>query len=97
MTTWVVLFDDTPGMLVHRKKHGAAHIEYLEANAGKIKVGGGLRPSPDAPFCGGLWIVESDDYDEVVDLVLNDPYFSPEHRRFRIMAWGKAIDKPVMI
>lgn len=97
MTRWAVIFEDTPGMLVHRKKFGKDHIEYLMANADKILVGGGLRPFPDAPFAGGLWIVETPEYDDVVELVLNDPYFNPDHRRFKIFAWGKAIDKPVTL
>lgn len=97
MARWVVVFDDTPGMLVHRQKFRDEHIEYLKEKAGKILVGGGLRPAPDAPFVGGLWIVEADDYDTVNSLVLQDPYFNPEHRRYHIFAWGKAIDQPVTI
>ncbi|MGB3313140.1 MAG: YciI family protein [Albidovulum sp.] len=97
MTRWVVIFDDTPGMLVHRREFGAAHIDYLERHSDRILVGGGLRPVPDAPFVGGMWIVEAGTYDEVVDLVLNDPYFIPDHRRFRILAWGKAIDREVVL
>ena len=97
MTRWVVLFDDTPGMLVHRRKFGKEHIEYLEKNADRILVGGGLRAVPDAPFVGGLWIVEADSYDDVNTLVLEDPYFNADHRRYKILFWGKAIDKPVTI
>ena len=97
MTRWVVVFDDTPGMLVHRKKYGKKHIEYLTKNADKILIGGGLRPVPDAPFVGGIWIVEAAEYDDVIDLVLKDPYFCPEHRSFKIFFWGKAIEKEVVI
>ncbi|MXN65089.1 hypothetical protein GR183_09235 [Stappia sp. GBMRC 2046] len=97
MTRWAVVFEDTPGMLVHRRKFGGEHIAYLEKNSDKILVGGGLRPVPDAPFVGGLWIVEAETYDEVVQLVLEDPYFCPDHRRFKIFFWGKAIDKEVTI
>jgi len=97
MPLWIVKFDDTPAMLKHRKQHGARHIEYLKAHADKILVGGGLRAAPEAPFVGGLWIVDAESHDEVLDLVLADPYFAPEHRRFEILAWGKAIDVPVTI
>lgn len=97
MTRWVVIFDDTPGMLVHRRKFGAEHIAFLNRYSDKILIGGGLRPTTEAPFVGGLWIVEADTYDEVVNLVLEDPYFCPDHRRFEIMFWGKAIDKEVVI
>lgn len=97
MTRWVVMFDDTPAMLEHRKQYGKEHIAYLRLHSDKILVGGGLRPVPDAPFCGGLWIVEASTHDDVLQLVLNDPYFNPAHRRFDIFAWGKAIDKPATI
>src|SRR5262245_41840681 len=97
MSRWVVLFDDTPAMLNVRKERAAKHVEYLEKNATRILIGGGLRPVPNAPFVGGLWIVEADTYEEVLELVLHDPYFCPEHRKFRILAWGKAIDKMVSI
>jgi len=97
MSRWVVIFDDTPGMLVHRREFGDKHIAYLEQNADQILVGGGLRPIPGAPFVGGLWIVEAESHDDVVNLVLEDPYFCPEHRRFNIFSWGKAIEKEVVV
>ena len=98
MSHWIVLFSDTPAMLRHRKKHGAAHIDYLKANADAIITGGGFRAAPDAPFEGGMWIVNQLlSYDAVVDLVMNDPYYHPEARRFQIKFWGKAIDAPVTV
>lgn len=97
MTRWAVIFDDTPGMLPVRKARGGEHIAYLKKHADRILIGGGLRPVPDAPYMGGLWIVEPETYDEVVDLVLKDPYFCPEHRKFRILAWGKALDLEVTL
>ena len=97
MTRWVVVFNDTPGMLDHRKQFGREHIAYLEKHSKRILSGGGLRAAPEAPFCGGLWIVEAPTHHDVVELVTNDPYFNPSHRRFEIFAWGKAIDKEVLI
>jgi uncharacterized protein YciI len=94
---WVVLFDDTPGMIPFRKKWRAEHVAYLEKNTNQILIGGGLRSMPDAPFVGGLWIVEADTYEEVVDLVLGDPYFNPDHRRFQILYWGKPLDRDVVL
>ena len=97
MARWVVIFDDTPGMIPFRKTKRAEHVAYLEKNSDKILVGGGLRPVPEAPFVGGLWIVDAGTHDEVVDLVLNDPYFNPDHRRFSILFWGKPLDRDVVI
>jgi len=97
LARWAVIFEDTPAMLLHRKEHGAAHIAYLEANADKILIGGGLRAAADAPFEGGLWIVDAESHGEVVALVVNDPYFNPQHRRFTIQWWGKALDHEVIL
>ena len=97
MTRWVVIFEDTPGMLAVRKEHGAEHIAYLEKHSKSILIGGGLRHIPESPYVGGLWIVEAVKYDDVVALVVNDPYFAPEHRSFKILSWGKAIERDVVI
>ncbi len=97
MTNWVVIFDDTAGMLAHRKKYKAEHLQYAKDNADKILVGGGLRAVPDAPFEGGMWIVRAKTHDEVVELVLNDPYFNADHRRFKIYCWDRIVDGPVTI
>lgn len=97
MTRWIVLFEDTPAMLAHRKTHGKDHIAYLKDIDTKILVGGGLRPIPDAPFVGGLWVVGTDTHEEVVLLMTDDPYFNPVHRSFRIFSLSKAIDKPVTL
>lgn len=97
MARWVVIFDDTPAMLGVRKEREPDHLRFLDAYADKILIAGGLRSIPGAPFVGGLWVVEADSHDDVVALVENDPYFLPEHRRFRILAWGKAFDRPVTL
>ncbi|MDC0736794.1 YciI family protein [Cognatishimia sp. SS12] len=94
---WVVLFDDAPEMIAHRREFGAAHLEFLKRNENRIKIAGGMRPMPGAPFCGGMWIVKSCDFEEVVDIVQQDPYYNPKYRSFRILSWGKAIDKVVSL
>ena len=35
--------------------------------------------------------------DEAVALIENDPYYQPEHRKYRVLAWGKALDGPVVL
>ncbi|KLN61822.1 hypothetical protein WH96_05910 [Kiloniella spongiae] len=97
MSRWIVYFEDTPAMLPVRRAKGAEHIEYLKSNSENILIGGGLCSVPEAPFVGGLWVVEAEDYDQVLTLVLNDPYFVPEHRNFKILAWGKALDRTVSL
>ena len=92
MARWVVIFEDSAGMLDVRKRHGAEHLAYLDANKDKILIGGGLRPAPGEPFVGGLWVLEVADRAEAVRLIENDPYYRPEFRKYRVLAWGKAFE-----
>lgn len=97
MARWVVIFEDTDGMLAVRQQREPAHLAYLEAHKHKILIAGGLRPAPGEKFVGGLWVLEAASRDDVVALIENDPYYQPEHREYRVLAWGKALDGPVVL
>jgi uncharacterized protein YciI len=97
MARWVVLFEDTDGMLAVRQQREPAHLAYLEEHRDKILIAGGLRPAPGEKFVGGLWVLEVASCDEAVALVENDPYYQPEHRKYRVLAWGKALEGPVTL
>ena len=97
MARWVVIFEDTAGMLAVRQQCEPAHLAYLLANKDKILIAGGLRPAPGETFVGGLWVLAVADRDEAMALVENDPYYQPEHRKYRVLAWGKALDGPVVL
>lgn len=93
MTRWAVIFEDTPDMMDIRADPARrdAHVAYARAHP-KLLIGGGLRPGPEAAFCGALWIVEAGTRDEVVRLIENDPFYEPRHRRFEIFTWGKIVE-----
>jgi hypothetical protein len=98
MARWVVIFEDSEGMLEVRRRHGAEHLAYLDANRHKILIGGGLRAAPGEPFVGGLWVIEVADRAEAVSLIESDPYYRPEFRKYRVLAWGKAFEnRPVTL
>lgn len=91
MARWVALFRDDPSADWVRKKHSQEHFDYLAAHSDKIKIGGGLRPSPDEWFCGGLRVLEVSDQAEAVRLVEEDPYFKLGLRTgYELFVWGKA-------
>jgi hypothetical protein len=75
MARWAVVFTGRgkaePGHV--RKAHGQDHFDYLARNP-KIVIAGGLRPAPEAWYCGGLWIVEAATREDVDSLVETDPY-----------------------
>lgn len=97
MPRWIALFTDAPEMLEVRQQHGNAHLAYLDANRDKILIGGGLRPEPGMPFVGGLWVLDVESREEAVMLVESDPYYRPEFRRYELLVWGKAINRPVTL
>ena len=74
-----------------RKDLRDAHVAYAKAHP-ELLIGGGLKPDPDADFCGALWIVEAETKAEVNALVESDPFYFPEYRRFKIFAWGKLLE-----
>jgi uncharacterized protein len=91
MTRWVAIFEDDPQADWVRKQHSQAHFDYLAAHKDRILLGGGLRPSPDEWFCGGLWVMEVADRADAVRLVEDDPYFKLGLRKsYRLMVWGRA-------
>ena len=93
MTRWVVIFQDTPEMLEIRAKQDLrdAHVAYAKGHP-ELLIGGGLKPETDADFCGALWVVETKSKTEVEQLVLNDPFYFPEYRTFKIFTWGKLLE-----
>lgn len=99
MTRWAVVFKDTDDMLAVRadQTRRDAHVAYAKAHP-QLLIGGGLKPDPDAAFCGALWIVEAATRAEVETLVLEDPFYEASARMFEIFTWGKILeDKTVTL
>lgn len=97
MARWVVMFDDQPEMLDVRREREPLHLAYLERHASEILIAGGLREAPGAAFVGGLWVLEVASRERAVELIENDPYFVPAFRRYRLLTWGKALDRVVTL
>ena len=90
---WVVIFQDTPEMLNIRARKDLrdAHVAYAKEHP-ELLIGGGLKPDPEKPFCGALWVVELDTREQVENLVIHDPFFVPEFRSYEIFTWGKLLE-----
>lgn len=92
MPRWAVVFTDrSQAEAGHvRAAHSQDHFDYLARNP-EIQIAGGLRPAPDAWYCGGLWVVDAETRAEVVRLVEADPYHRLGLRSgYQIYVWGKA-------
>ena len=88
---FVVVFDEGPEMIPVRATHEPAHLRFLEANRGEIPMAGGLRNEPGGPYVGGLWVLEIESRERAVELIESDPYFKANPRKYRLLAWGKAL------
>lgn len=93
MTRWVVIFQDTPDMLAIRARQDLrdAHVAFAKAHP-ELLIGGGLKPNPNADFCGALWVVETETRAEVETLIKADPFYVPKHRSYEIFTWGKLLE-----
>lgn len=95
---YIAFFTDTPEMLEVRKERELRHLEYLRDQASEILIAGGCREAPGDPFVGGLWVLEVASRERAVELIENDPYFTPSYRSYRLLTWGKAFaDKKICL
>jgi uncharacterized protein len=88
--TRVAIFEDNPEEQAGwvRRQYANDHFDYLKKHAQTITLAGGLRPSPDDWWSGGLWVATRE---QAVALCENDPYFKLGLRRsYRLYVWGKA-------
>lgn len=97
MPRWIVYFEDEPGMLDIRREREPLHLAHLERHAAEILIAGGLREAPGATFVGGLWVLEVPSRERAVELIESDPYYVPALRRYRLLTWGKALDRSVTL
>ncbi|MFT4182151.1 MAG: YciI family protein, partial [Rhizobium sp.] len=90
MSLFAVLFeDDRDHAAAIRQGYLERHFDFLQANAGAIKVAGPLSRQGDA-FAGGLWLVDADDAMEVERLVKADPFWSAGLRAsVQILLWNR--------
>jgi uncharacterized protein YciI len=67
------------------------HFDFLQANADKILLAGGLRDDADQPFVGAMWIVEAPSRSEALALFAADPFTLEGHwSNHSVFAWNKS-------
>ena len=85
---YAVLFEDDDSRADMRAKHMAAHLAFLESNAGNIHAAGPLADTADDSPAGGLWLVEADGPQAVRDLIETDPFWPTGLRKsIRVLQW----------
>jgi hypothetical protein len=50
-----------------------------------------LRQEHGGAHVGGLWVFEVETKERAVALIEQDPYFRINPRKYRLLAWGKAL------
>ncbi len=68
-----------------------AHLAFLEQNHAEIRMAGGLRHEHGGAYVGGLWVFDVADRQRAVELIEADPYYQAIPRKYRLLAWGKAL------
>ena len=88
MPIFAVLLEDDPGRAADiRRRHMAAHLEFLDRRAAVIRAAGPLH-DPAAGPAGGLWLVEAGTAEAVAELTREDPFWSAGLRRsVRVLEW----------
>ena len=88
---YVAIFEDDIEITEVRKAFASAHLAFLETNRAEIPMAGGLRSEQGSSFVGGLWVFEVKNKERAEELISNDPYFLAHPRKYRLLAWGKAL------
>ncbi|MFY7856608.1 MAG: YciI family protein [Rubrivivax sp.] len=88
---FVVIFEEGPEMVPVRQEHEPAHLRFLEDHRAEIPMAGGLRDEHGGPYVGGLWVFEVPSRERAIALIELDPYFQANPRKYRLLAWGKAL------
>jgi uncharacterized protein YciI len=91
MAQWICIFDDSPGMLAIRTERRARHHAFLSENAATILNAGALCPGETEPPTGALWVLDVEHREDAVRLIERDPYYEPQHRRYRLFRWKPAL------
>jgi uncharacterized protein YciI len=88
---YVAVFEDSPEMVEVRRIYEPDHLRFLEEHRDEIPMAGGLRDEHGGPYVGGLWVFEVKSRPRAVQLIECDPYYVAYPRKYRLLAWGKAL------
>ena len=72
---YALLCFDRPDSAPLRNAHRGAHLQFLEANAGRIVFGGPLKNTPDGESTGALIVVDCATRKEAEAFIAGDPFY----------------------
>lgn len=87
---FVVQFEDNDYKSDQREKFMSRHLEFLEENADHILIAGPLVEAKWSLPAGGMWLVRSDTFEGVEDLIKRDPFWKTGLRKsVTVLQWSQ--------
>ncbi|WP_345891876.1 YciI family protein [Burkholderia sp. Ap-962] len=85
---YCVLFEDDEAFAHARAANMEAHLAFLAAQGGRIREAGPLVDTSTRLAAGGLWTVEAESAERVLDYIRQDPFWPTGLRKaWRILEW----------
>ena len=86
---YAVLFTDNADRAEARQRLMPAHLDFLERHRAQIRAAGPLLDADDSG-AGGLWLVDAESYQAVMELVQADPFWPTGLRKtVRVLQWAQ--------
>ena len=87
---YTILFEDNEEKAGKRMEFMKEHLNFLEANAAQISAAGPMKDAKTGLPAGGMWLVNADSLDDVMTLIMADPFWPTGIRKsFEIREWTK--------
>lgn len=89
---FAVILTDKPDHGTLRAEQLKAHIQWVDEHKDAVLVAGSLREQPHDVPKGGLWIVEAQSKQSVLELMKTDPFYASGLRQqVEVLHWNKAL------
>jgi uncharacterized protein len=86
---YAVMFEDNEEKASKRGEFMKEHLAFLRSKA-QISSAGPMKNAETGLPAGGMWLVRAGSREEVVDLVMADPFWPTGLRKsFKILEWSR--------
>ncbi|MGE3872694.1 MAG: YciI family protein [Parvibaculaceae bacterium] len=87
---YAVIFEDNEEKSGKRAEFMKKHLAFLSAHARQISAAGPMKDAQTGLPAGGLWLVSAEAREDVVGLVMADPFWPTGLRKsYQILEWKK--------
>jgi len=84
------MFEDNEEKAGKRGEFMKEHLAFLKSNAKQIAAAGPMKDSETGLPAGGMWLVSAQSREEVIELVMTDPFWPTGLRKsFKILEWTR--------